>query len=115
MNEKILKAAGQAIFDKKGFDILCFDVRGVSGLTDFVIIGSASVDKHLKALAREVEGRLLQESEKLTYSEGYEVGEWIILDYIGLIVHLTLPAIRDEYALEELWKQGKIVDLKIEV
>jgi ribosome-associated protein len=115
MDLKKLHAVAQAIYDKKGSDILCFDVKSISGISDYVIIASGNVDKHVKALAREVEEKMRLMGEKPTYAEGYEDGRWIVLDFIGLIVHILLPDTREFYNLEALWKGGKIVDLNIEV
>ncbi|MFZ4773449.1 MAG: ribosome silencing factor [Chlamydiia bacterium] len=115
MDLEKLRLVAQAIYDKKGSDIICFDVKGVSGISDYVMIATGNVDKHVKALAREVEDRMRSRGEKTTFSEGYEDGRWIVLDFFGIIVHLLLPDAREFYDLEALWKGGKIVDLKIEV
>ncbi|MBM3194397.1 MAG: ribosome silencing factor [Chlamydiae bacterium] len=114
MDLEKLRLVAQALYDKKGSDILCVDVKAISGLSDYVIIATGNVDKHVKALAREVEDQLRLMKEKPTYSEGYEDGRWIVLDFVGLIVHILLPDTREFYDLEALWKGGKIVDLKIE-
>lgn len=114
MDLEKLRLVAQALYEKKGSDILCVDVKSVSGISDFVIIATGNVDKHVKSLAREVEDQLRQRGEKLTYSEGFEDGRWIVLDFIGLIVHILLPDTREFYDLEALWRGGKIVDLKIE-
>ena len=105
----------QAIYDKKGSDILCFDVKNISGISDYIVIASGNVDKHVKALAREVEDTMREVGEKPIYAEGFEEGRWIVLDFVGIIVHLILPDTREFYDLESLWKGGKIVELNIEV
>jgi len=115
MDQEKLRQVAQAIYDKKGTDILCFDVKSVSGISDYVIIATGNVDKHVKAIARDVEDRMRALKEKPVYSEGYEEGRWIVLDFVGLIVHLLLADTREFYDLESLWRGGKIVELKIEV
>ncbi len=115
MDHEKLATVAQAIYDKKGSDILCFDVREIGGICDYVVIATGSVDKHVKALAREVEDQMRSKGEKVIFSEGFEEGRWIVLDFVGLIVHFLLPDTRDYYDLESLWKGGKIVDLRIEV
>ena len=114
MDQEKLRLVAQAIYDKKGTDILCFDVRAVSGISDYVIIATGNVDKHVKSIARQVEDQMRLVGEKPTYSEGYEDGRWVVLDVVGLIVHLLLADTREFYDLEALWRGGKIVDLKIE-
>ena len=112
---KNLNIAAQTIFDKKGFNILALDVRGISSLTDYVLIAEGSVDRHVIAIAKELLEVLKARGEKPIYVEGLEAGDWIVLDYLDYMIHLFMPGLRDKYQLEELFRDGKIVDLKIEV
>lgn len=105
----------QALYDKKGFNILALDVRTVSDLTDYCMIVEGNVERHVKALAHHV----LDEAKKSGASplcvEGEAEGDWVVMDFGTVIVHILLPEMREKYALEELWKEGEIVDLDIEV
>jgi ribosome-associated protein len=117
MNESqaLLNCIGQALFDKKAFNILAIDVRSVSDLTDFCVIAEANVDRHVKALAHNV----AEEAKKLQLSphfiEGELEGDWVVIDFGDVIVHIMLSDMREKYALEKLWKDGQIVDLEIDV
>ncbi len=109
----ILNAIGQALFDKKGMNILALDVRKISTLTDYVIIAEGTVDRHVIALAHMVLDSLKKIGEPPLYVEGLKCGDWVVLDYGEIMVHLFMPGLRDRYHLEELWREGEIVDLAI--
>lgn len=109
-----LNLIAQAIFDKKGMNILVLDVRKISTLTDYVVIAEGSVDKHVRAISQAVQDTLLTKGEKPIYVEGGSVGDWIVLDYMHIMIHLFTPGLRERYQLEKLWQQGEIVDVKID-
>jgi len=52
---------------------------------------------------------------KCAYVEGMNEGAWVVIDYLHIMVHLFMPGWRDRYQLEQLWREGKIVDLQIDV
>ena len=108
---ELLNEIGQLLFDKKGFNILALDVRGVSTLTDYFIIGEGNVDKHVIALGKEVIEKLKKEGEIPLHVEGMDQGDWVVIDYLDIVIHLFKPGLRDKYRLEELWRESKIVDL----
>ena len=109
----ILNQIAQAIYDKKGFNILALDVRGLSSITDFVVIAEGNVDRHVIAIARAVVDELEKKGEIPFCVEGAEEGDWVVVDYSSIMVHLFQPGLREKYQLESLWKEAKIVDLEI--
>ncbi|MCH9608902.1 MAG: Ribosomal silencing factor RsfS [Chlamydiales bacterium] len=113
---KLLNHIAQILFDKKGFNILGLDVREVSTLTDYFVIAEGNVDKHVTALAKEVM-ELLKKKDGMTpiHVEGLGSGDWVVIDYMNIVVHLFMPGIRERYQLEKLWHEGEVVDLEIEV
>lgn len=112
---KQLTIIAQAIFDKKGFNILVLDVRGISSMADYYIIAEGNVDRHVRALAQAIKEALENLGESPNHVEGEQSGDWIVLDYTDIVIHLFIPELREKYALEELWKESKIVDVKIAV
>lgn len=110
---KFLNTIAQTIFDKNGANIFALDLRGVTDLADFIIIAEGNVDRHVKAIARNVIEVAEKLGEKPLIVEGEKNGDWIVIDFFGIVVHLFIPEIRQRYALEELWSGGKIVDLEI--
>ncbi|CRX38509.1 ribosome silencing factor [Estrella lausannensis] len=111
---EFLNLIAQTVYDKKGANILGLDIRGLSSLTDFFIIAEGGVDRHVKAIANTVREEALKVGIHPIMVEGEESGDWCVLDFGEVIVHLFVPQQRLKYALEELWSEGKIVDLKIE-
>ena len=91
--------------ERKGTDIVVLNLKELkNAVADYFVICSASSDTQLDALARSVE----EEVEKLTgqnpwQSEGRTNREWILLDYVDVVVHVFLRDRRQFYALEELW------------
>jgi len=108
-----LSSAAQAIYNKKGINILALDVHGVSNLTDYVLIAEGNVDRHVIALAHEVIEALEKQGEKPVHVEGLETGDWVVIDYLNYMIHLFMPGLRDKYRLEEIFRDGKIMDLNL--
>lgn len=109
----ILNRIAQVIYDKKGMNILGLDVRGVSSMTDYVIIAEGNVDRHVIAIADAIIGVLKEEGTKAIHTEGLQSGDWVVIDFLDIMVHLFMPGLREKYRLEELWKEGHILDLTI--
>lgn len=110
-----LNAAAQAIFDKKGSNILALDVHEISTLTDYVIIAEGNIDKHVIAIAHGVIDQLEKLGQTPFFVEGIQTGDWVVIDYLHFMIHLFMPGLRDKYQLEQLWREGHIVDLQIDV
>ncbi len=109
-----LNHIAQVIYDKKGFNILVLDVVGICSMTDYFVIAEGSVDRHVKAISQAIEEQGGQRGKYPFHMEGQKEGDWIVLDYGDVVIHLFTPELRDKYRLEELWHEGKIVDVKIE-
>jgi ribosome-associated protein len=112
-DKKVLNAISQIIFDKKGFNILALDVTGISSMTDYFILAEGSVNRQVKSLSNAIKNMLPQVGLTLFRSEGEKDAEWIVMDCGEVVIHLFIPEFREKYALEELWKKGKIVDVEI--
>jgi ribosome-associated protein len=114
-HQLILDTIAQAIFDKKGINILVLDLRGISTIADFVVIAEGNVDRHVIAIGHAVEQVLKEQGIRPVHVEGMPSGDWVVLDYLQIMVHIFMPGMRDKYQLETLWKEGKIVDVHIDV
>lgn len=113
--EELLNFIAQTIYDKKGFNILVLDIREISTMTDYFVIAEGSVDKHVQSIAESVEEKLKEKGIDLFQSEGKKSGQWVVLDFGGLMVHLFSEGMREKYSLETLWQEGTIVNVKIDV
>ena len=113
--KELLNYIAQIIYDRKGFNILALDVRGISTLCDYMIIAEGSVDRHVRSLANALVEDLKKEKDLIPYKvEGKMGGDWVVIDYNDIIVHLFMPDLREKYSLEKLFSDAKIIDLKIE-
>jgi ribosome-associated protein len=99
-----------ALEEKKGEDILLLDLAGVASFTSMFVICSGGSERTLRALSNEVR-RMVREKYALRASqvEGDSASGWMLLDYGGVILHLFSPELRDYYALEQLWADGRVV------
>ena len=80
------------------------DLRGISTFTDFFVICSGTSEPHLKAIAGEIETKLKQDhSVRAIAIDGFPASQWIVLDYMQVIVHVFHQTKREFYALEDLW------------
>lgn len=113
--QPLLDLIAQAIYDKKGENILALDLHDISSLTDFFIIADGNVSRHLYAIALEIIDLMKKEGHPPIHFDGGSDSDWIVIDFGDIIVHLFTPELREKYALEKLWHQGSIVDLHISI
>ncbi len=109
-NEKIIQQILHGILEKKGFDIVILDLSKLtSPIAKYFVICTGNSDTQTKSIADSVEEAVEKNlSEKVWHSEGKNTGEWILLDYVDVLVHIFLPKSREFYKLEELWGDAKI-------
>lgn len=111
----LLNKVAQIIYDKKGINILCLDLRDLSTISDYVIIAEGGANRHVSAIGQAIIEELAKMGLKPVRMEGLQTGDWCVIDYIDFMVHIFMPGLRDKYQLEGLWRKGKIVDLKIDI
>ena len=101
----------RAAQDKRATDIRVLDLQGITSFTDHFVICSGSNSKQNQAIADEIGLRLKQRGEMPAGLEGYEQGEWILIDYGDFLVHVFSSKAREYYSLERLWREAKPVDI----
>jgi ribosome-associated protein len=102
MRQEILRA----LEDAKGQDIKVLDVRGVTDFTDYMIIASGTSSRHVQTLADKVRTHLRERGVRPVGSEGEKTGDWVLIDFGDVVVHVMRPQVRDFYNLEKLWGDG---------
>ena len=92
-----------ALDDLKAQDVCVLDVSELTDVMDVLVIASGTSNRHVKSLASNV----VEESKKAGFRpigvEGADAGEWVLVDYGDIVVHVMLPATRAFYELEKLW------------
>ena len=107
-NSKIFKTIIKAIQDKKGEQIVSLDLRNIpEAVADFFIICQASNNNQLRAIADNVEEEVKKQCDEAPYKhEGRQAEQWILIDYVNIVIHVMLPEPRKFYQLEELWSDA---------
>ena len=92
--------------------MIVLDLRGISDVTDFFIICHGSSDRQVVAISNAIEERLRVElKSRPSHVEGRRTGEWVLMDYVDLIVHVFVDEKRKFYGLERLWGDAPTIDL----
>jgi ribosome-associated protein len=107
-NSKLLKVIINAIQDKKGENVISLDLRKIpEAVADFFIVCEASSTVQVKAIADWVEVQVKKECGEPPYKhEGHTAAQWILVDYVNVVVHVFLSETRKFYKLEEMWGDG---------
>lgn len=106
--KSIARAAGKYALDKNGIDIQILDLRKCSDVADYFVICSGSVDVHVKAIADNILEKMRQRGVTAWHKEGAQALQWVLLDYVSVVVHIFQPAVRGRYALEKLWGDAPV-------
>ena len=110
---QLLEKACEVIEDKKGYGLKRFDLRSLNAFTDFLLIATGDATTQNRAIADGIEERLRVEfGVRPLGIEGAQAGEWVLVDYGGLVVNLFTPATREHYSLERLWADATLLPAK---
>lgn len=99
--------------DKKASDIVVMDLRDItSTMTDFFVICSGSSDTQVEGISNAVEETVYKQSKERPWrSEGKTNRQWVLMDYVNVVVHIFLKEKREFYQLEELWGDAKVTKI----
>lgn len=111
-NSKIFKTIIHAIQEKKGEKIVSLDLRKIpEAVADFFIICQASNTTQLRAIADFIETDVKEKCLEIAYKhEGRQGQQWILIDYVNIVVHVMLPEPRKFYQLEEMWSDAPVME-----
>jgi len=99
-----------AAAEKKAEHLLGIDLRGIASFTDGFVIATGAQRRQTQAICDAVIERLKAAGEHVGHLEGYDRGEWILLDLVDVVVHVFTPETRDFYGLERLWGDAPRID-----
>jgi ribosome-associated protein len=101
--QALKKLVVDALEDLKGINAVTLDVSGLTDVMDWLVIASGSSNRHVKSLADNVCMEAKKQGVRPIGVEGEGAGDWVLVDFGDVVVHVMLPATRDFYDLERLW------------
>ena len=108
----MVKIAYDALDDKLAEDIKIIDIRSISVLADYFIIADGNNKNQVQAMVYNVQEELFKAGYEMKQMEGYREGNWILLDFGDIIIHIFDKENRLFYDLERIWKDGKEVSIE---
>ena len=111
-----VRLAVKCASDKKAFELTALDLREIASFADYFIIAGGANTRQVQAISDEINEQLKKQlNVKALRIEGYNTGEWILLDYGDFIVHIFEEKAREFYDLERLWRDAKKVEIPEEM
>lgn len=97
--------------DKKAYDLVLMEVGGLTSIADFFLVCTGRSDTQVQAIASSIEESLGREGIRPLSVEGYAHGQWVVVDYGDVVVHVFNEPVREFYDLERLWARAPRVTL----
>lgn len=108
----LAKKIADLIFNKKGYDVRILDLKEIASFADYFVICSADSDTQVRAIADEIDKSLRDEGLKCWHKEGYRAMNWILLDYVDVVVHVFKKDMREFYNIEKLWGDAPVIEVE---
>lgn len=106
--EALAVRIAECALERKAEHVVALDLRGISSATDFFVLASGGSDVHVRAIAEHVVDALKKEDVRPGHVEGLQSAQWVLLDYIDVVVHVFQRGARDFYQLETLWGDAAV-------
>ena len=111
---ELARMCARAADDAKAENVRVYDLRGMSSLTDFMVVCTGLSVPHLRAVIRELEEAVREKAGALpTYVEDTPVALWSVVDYIDVMVHIMGQETREFYGMDTLWKDAPVVEYSL--
>ena len=107
-----LRSVAAAAHERNASRPIILDLRGLSDVTDFFVIATGDSDTHARAISENIIERAREDGFRPAGVEGLKGGRWVLLDYVGLIVHVFVGEVREFYQLERLWGDAPAFELE---
>lgn len=106
-SEKLALFLANAALQKKAENIVILDLRGISAFTDFFVVCSGSSEPQLKAIADEIQDQArIELGLRARRVDGLPYSQWVVADFVDVVVHVFHESKRYVYALEDLWSDA---------
>ncbi|MCL1789510.1 MAG: ribosome silencing factor [Oscillospiraceae bacterium] len=109
---EMLQIAVKTLDAKKGFDLKVIKIGDVSSIANYFVLATGASSSQVKTLADETEQKLKEAGATPRRTENYRGANWVVLDYIDVVIHIFYKETRDFYDLERLWQDGEEIDIK---
>jgi len=110
-SKECMEVAVSALEEKKGINLKVIDISKISPFADYFVIVNGSNERQVQALADNVQEKLAEQGVEMRNVEGYRSGNWILMDFNEVIVHVFDAETRSFYELERLWSDGETVNI----
>jgi ribosome-associated protein len=111
-SKQLARKIAKLALAKKADDIKILDLRKLTTITDFFVICTGSSDPQIKAIADSIMDGSKKLGERAWHKEGLTHRNWVLLDFVDVVVHIFLPETRSFYGLEKLWGDAEISEVK---
>ena len=101
----------RAALDHKAYDLVVLETGRISSIADYFVICSGRSDTQVQAIADAIDGALRDRGERALSIEGMQHGQWVLMDYGDIVVHIFYVPVREFYDLERLWVRAPRVEL----
>ncbi len=102
--KELLNTVTESISDAKGIDVSVLDVRDMTDITDYMVIVTGTSNRHVRAIMKSIVETLRDAGIRPLGVEGEQYGQWLLLDYNDILVHIMINEVREFYDLENHWK-----------
>lgn len=108
--EKVIKKIHELLLDKKAQDIVTLSLIEVTTIADYFILATGTSSTHINALSEYIEKELAKEHIFPKHKEGKRRGEWVLMDYTDIVIHIFNRELRAYYDLERIWNDAKHIE-----
>tara|TARA_B100000029_G_scaffold516037_3_gene626327 strand:+ start:2486 stop:2917 length:432 start_codon:yes stop_codon:yes gene_type:complete len=113
-SEAVSEQATRSMLAKNATGVIILDLRKLSSLTDFFVIGTASSEPQIKAIVEQITGDLKEKEIVPWHTEGKQNWRWVLLDYVDVVIHVFRNETRSFYDLERLWGDAPKITVSVD-
>jgi len=103
--------ASEVIMERKAVDPVLFEVTGLTSIADYFLIASGNSSRQVQAIGRHLQRTMKEKGYRAYGVEGEQEGQWMLMDYGDLVIHIFYQPVREFYDLEGLWSEAPRIGL----
>ncbi|MFQ5993942.1 MAG: ribosome silencing factor [Acidiferrobacterales bacterium] len=106
-SDRLVDLAQDVVIDAKGEDVRILDVRKITDITDYMVVVTGTSNRHVISIADKVTEKMIERKCKPIGVEGLKIGDWVLVDFGDVVIHVMRSQVREFYSLEKLWSGGE--------